>query len=198
MRKYLEQSNCMPPGQLPPPFRQVAMEQIEPLYQQMRDAIIAQRYRKIQLENQELRAQLAQWQEEKGQLQELLSRSALEKVQSTDQERQTILELQEESAIMGSRLDELVEAFEQVDNGSGGQWNFMAMAAPYKLIRFREALKGIVDWWQSDDDELPPSSQSTSLPPTPPTSPRQIEQDRRDRPQLHDDPASMGRSLLDR
>ena len=68
------------------------------------------------------------------------------------------------------------------------------MSLPRRFFEFVKAVRAVVLWWRDErgeEEALKPTS-------TEQLSPAKIEEDRRERPQMYDDQASIGRSLLDR
>jgi hypothetical protein len=98
---------------------------------------------------------------------------------------------------MASHLDELSVAFDGMEDlETSQQTKWSLITSPYRFFRFITAVKNIVLWWRTDrpDDKLPevPASQNSLE-----VGAEDEAQDRRDRPQMHSDPASINRSLLD-
>ncbi len=108
--------------------------------------------------------------------------------------QQVVSELTQQITAMAGHLDQLTEAFDGIADITSPA-GFIAQ--PNRFFRFIQALKAIVLFWREDqDDQFNPPS----LPRSKPSLPEQYgtDTDRRDNPQMYQDSASQGRSLLDK
>ena len=101
-----------------------------------------------------------------------------------------------EAALSGdtTQTKDVSDAFEplkDIDTQEQTQWSFMAL--PNRFFQFWRAVRSIVLWWK-DEQDLPETQETPLLI----GEPEDIEQDKRDRPQMYSDQASINRSLLDR
>lgn len=170
------------------------------IYTEMRDCLIFTNRSRSQLirRNEEHKQTALSLKSDTERLQGLINQLSLEKEQINFSNRQIISELQHEMAAMAGHLDELSNAFttvSDVDNPQQAEWAFLAF--PGRFVRFLRAIKAIVLWWRGEQSPAEANSvinvSHTPLPGDP-----DLERDRRDNPQMYSDPASQGRSLLDR
>lgn len=175
-------------------------EQADALYREMRDCLIFTNRSRAQLirRNEEHKAKTSLLKEDVHRLQSMIHQLAGEKQQLAQNSEATIQALESEMQTMMSHLDELSVAFEGVSDAEASRSPLSLVASPGRFFRFLNAVKAIVMWWRDERPEssppLPIATQATSLP----AETVDVEQDRRDRPQMHQDPASINRSLLDR
>lgn len=170
------------------------------LYVEMRECLIFTNRSRSQLirRNEEHKHTVLRLKTDIERLQGLINQLSLEKEQITEQNRQIVADLKQEIGSMAGHLDQLSEAFQavsDVDNPQQAEWAFLAF--PGRFVKFLRAIKTIVLWWREErnpEEENPPINVShTPLPQDP-----ALEADRRENPQMYSDPASQGRSLLDR
>lgn len=93
---------------------------------------------------------------------------------------------------MAGHLDKLTDAFDaiaDIENPTG------FIAQPGRFFRFIKALKAIVLFWREEQDEQPTHGALTGSVQLP--KGYGTDADRRANPQMYQDPASQGRSLLD-
>ncbi|MFQ4142603.1 hypothetical protein [Chlorogloeopsis sp. ULAP02] len=92
---------------------------------------------------------------------------------------------------MTGHLDQLAAAFDSVadiENPNQTQWSYLAF--PSRFFSFIRAIKAIVLWWREEKGEEEEAIEVTDK--------INVDEDGDDKPQMHTDPASLGRSLLDR
>ncbi|WP_338430231.1 hypothetical protein [Synechococcus elongatus] len=159
----------------------------ESLYAEMRDCLIFTNRSRGQLirRNQEYRNTATQLQADVQRLQALIRILEVDRIQLEASKQQVIAELQAEFTIVSRHLDELSSAFDEIqdfDESSTTTLGLFANAA--RLVKFLKRIRTIVQFWRQPDPAQPAITHT--------------EQDRRDRPQMYDDSASNGRSLLDR
>lgn len=171
------------------------------LYEEMRECLIFTNRSRGQLlrRNEEHKQTALKVKADLARLQTAIQQLNLEKQQLAADSQQVVLELQREMTSMATHLDQLSAAFDTVadiDTGTQSQWGFFAL--PGRLFNFVRAVKAVVMWWREEQDDgssnaVPAGNTRPQLPGGTPN-----EDDRRENPQMYDDPASQGRSLLDR
>lgn len=170
------------------------------LYEEMRDCLIFTNRSRAQLirRNQEHKEKAGLLKEDVQKLQAMIQQLATEKQQSLQQKQALIGALETEMTTMASRLDELSSAFDgvaDVDTADQAHWSLISM--PARFFRFVQAVKAVVMWWRSDRPEntveLTSSSQKAIA-----AEEQDEDEDRRGRPQMYSDQASINRSLLDK
>lgn len=175
------------------------------LYTEMRECLIFTNRSRSQLvrRNEQHKQTALSLKSDIERLQGLINQLSVEKEQITANNRQIISELQQEMGTMVGHLDQLSDVFDivaDVDNPQQAEWSILAF--PGRFTRFLRAIKAIVLWWreeQNPEDNSPDrANQTISVSHTPLPNDPTLEQDRRDNPQMYSDPASEGRSLLDR
>lgn len=188
--------------EFPQTIQSLAPVEADALYVEMRDCLIFTNRSRAQLvrRNEEHKTKASLLKEDVQRLQGMIHQLANEK-QLIAQEKQGIIQnLEAEMKTMASHLDELSSAFDgmaDIETAEQNQWSIVSM--PNRFFRFLQAVKTIVMWWRSDRPDNSPT-----LPPAPPPTPLPSEaavdedEDRRERPQLYSDQASINRSLLDR
>ena len=171
------------------------------LYEEMRGCLIFTNRSRAQLirRNEEHKTKTGLLKQDVQRLQGMIRQLAAEKQQIAQTKQDIIQALEAEMTTMASHLDELSVAFDDiadVETAEQTQWSFMAL--PRRFFRFLRAVKAVVLWWRSerpdDSPSLPSASQSAALP----GEAIDEDEDRRDRPQMYTDQASINRSLLDR
>lgn len=168
------------------------------LYEEMRDCLVFTNRSRAQLirRNQEHKEKTGLLKEDVQRLQTMIHQLTSDKQQNLQEQQHLINALETEMTAMASRLDELAVAFDgvsDVETADQAYWGFVAM--PGRLVRFIRAVKAVVTWWrqeESDRSQLPPSQSALDK-----GEDQDDGADRRDRPQMHTDPASINRSLLD-
>lgn len=186
------------------------LEEAHQTYTEMRDCLIFTNRSRAQLirRNEEHKAKAIALRSNVDRLQSMIERLKQDK-QALAQEQQAIItELEQEMGGMSQHLDQLSEAFSPIEGWADpdtGQFQFMAI--PQRLFAFLRTVKSIVRAWRSGDgpSDPPPRAIAAQGPPRLPDpnrgralTPEEEAQDRRDRPQMYEDQASINRSLLDR
>jgi hypothetical protein len=167
----------------------------EKLYLEMRDCLIFTNRSRSQLvrHNNGYRDKVTQLKTDVSKLQASINALSLEKRDLMQSKQDAIAALQKEMGTLTQHLDQLSDAFDDVANFDvSGPNQFGFLASSGKFFRFLRAVRSIVLWWRQDDSSI---SQS-SLPPS--VTPTDDSEDRHNNPQLYTDPASVGRSLLDK
>ncbi len=174
-------------------------EQADALYQEMRDCLIFTNRSRAQLvrRNTEHKDKTLELRDRITHFQGLIDQLQAQK-QTQLQEKQTIIaQLASEMAQMGSQLDTLSEAFDAVGDPEAeakDHWGYVSL--PQRFMKLIRAVKVLMQWWHSKDDDsrlLRDQSHPAEV-----VDDLEDEQDKRDRPQLYTDQASINRSLLDR
>ena len=178
------------------------VESLEPfeanaVYEEMRDCLIFTNRSRAQLlrRNEEHKQSALKLKTDVQRLQSLINQLKLEKQQQAQGQQQLISDLESEILSMTTHLDQLSDAFNAVadiETETQTQWSFMSL--PRRFFEFVRAVKAVVLWWRDErgnEEALNPASPK-------PLSPAEIEEDRKERPQMYEDQASIGRSLLDR
>lgn len=159
----------------------------ESLYVEMRACLVFTNRSRGQLmrRSQEYKDKALQLQSDMQRLDALIKQLQGEKMQIEASKRQVIAELNAEFATVTRHLDELSNAFEDVQNFEEMLKSPMGlMANPGRFIQFLRKIASIVRFWRQPDQ--------------PDAPPLDTEQDRRERPWLYEGTAETNRSLLDR
>lgn len=175
--------------------------QANALYQEMRDCLIFTNRSRSQLlrRNEEHKQSAIQLRTDVQRLQNMLAQLKTEKEQLADSNRQIVTELDREITTMAGHLDQLSKAFDAVaDIDSPGQSQWGYLATPGRFFNFLRAIKAIVLWWREEKGQEPATIEVKSSVSPPMLSSAEIEEDKREKPQMYTDSASQGRSLLDR
>lgn len=183
--------------EFPKTVQDLDSEQADALYREMRDCLIFTNRSRAQLvrRNEEHKAKAGLLKEDIHRLQGMIHQLANEKQLLAEEKQSIIQTLETEMMTMASHLDELSGAFDGMADIESSQSPWSLVASPNRFFRFLNAVKAIVMWWRDERSEpLPTASQKASLP----SETVDVEEDRRDRPQMHQDQASINRSLLDR
>ncbi|WP_404783648.1 hypothetical protein [Altericista sp. CCNU0014] len=181
--------------EFPRSLQGIETTEAEKLYLEMRDCLIFTNRSRSQLmrHNNGYRDKVAQLKTDVAKLQSGIDALSLEKRDLVQSKQDAIAALQQEMSTLTQHLDQLSEAFDDVANFDvSGPNQFGFLASSGKFFRFLRAVRSIVLWWRQDE---PPTVQS-SLPAN--THPSNNSEDRRNNPQMYTDPASNGRSLLDK
>jgi DNA repair exonuclease SbcCD ATPase subunit len=173
----------------------VESAEAEKLYLEMRDCLIFTNRSRSQLmrHNNSYRSKVAQLKTDVAKLQSSINALSLEKRDLVQSKQDAIAALQREMGTLAQHLDRLSDAFDDVANFDvTGPKQFGFLAASVRFFRFLRAVRSIVLWWRQDESSatqpfLPTSSQ-----------PSDDSEDRCNNSQMYTDPASNGRSLLDR
>lgn len=162
------------------------------LYEEMRACLIfTNRSRSQQIRRKEqYKSTAMELQSDVARLQTLIQQLATEKEGIAQSQRETIRSLEQELGQMSGKLDRFSKAFDDVEALKG---TMDIMADPGRFLRFWQALRDLIFWWR--DVENPDTPYEPAVKTLPPEA---IDQDRKDNPQMHDDRASINRSLLDR
>jgi hypothetical protein len=171
------------------------------LYIEMRECLIFTNRSRAQLvrRNEEHKQSAIKLKSDVERLQGFIAQLSLEKEQLAASNQLIVSELEREINSMASHLNQLSDAFDKVadvENSSQLQWGMLSF--PSRFMNFLRAVRAIVLFWRDergDEGTALPSGQP-QLPNSP--MPEADAADRQERPQMHDDPASRGRSLLDR
>lgn len=171
----------------------------EQLYLEMRDCLIFTNRSRSQLlrRNEEHKQTALQLKADVAKLQQMIQELGLEKQQIVASNQQVVTELTRQMQMMAGHLDQLTEAFDGVADLNLDQSPMSLLAQPKRFTRFIKLIKAIVLFWRDDDlssDTALPTASPSPLPPTP----ADVEADRKEHPQIYQDPASVNRSLLDR
>ncbi|MBE9177268.1 hypothetical protein IQ268_01600 [Oculatella sp. LEGE 06141] len=184
--------------EFPKTVENLSLTEANDLYGEMRSCLIFTNRSRSQLmrRNEEYKQSTLTLKADLSRLQTMITQLGLEKQQLSDKNYQTIAELEREMGTMAQHLDQLATAFDavpDVDTSTQTHWGLLAQSG--RFFRFIRAVRTIVMWWR-DDQELNgrtlPVKTEQSLP-----TQQQIEDDRRENPQMYTDPASQGKSLLD-
>ncbi|MBD2153220.1 hypothetical protein [Leptolyngbya sp. FACHB-16] len=186
--------------EFPKTVQNLDIEQADAVYREMRDCLIFTNRSRAQLirRNEEHKTKTSLLKEDVQRLHGMIQKLAGEKQQIVESNEETIRALEIEMQNMMSHLDELSIAFEGVADAEASRSPLSLVASPGRFFRFLNAVRAIVMWWRDERSEsspsLPVASQTTALPGDTVNG----EEDRRDRPQMYQDQASINRSLLDR
>jgi len=175
-------------------------EKVDALYQEMRECLIFTNRSRAQLirRNEEYKTKTGLLKEDIQRLQTMVHQLATDKQQIAQSNQRVIQELESEMQKMASHLDELSFAFDgmpDIDNAAQSQWSFVSM--PNRFFRFLQAVRSIVMWWREDRPESSPPLPAPVQPTLASGEEVNIDDDRRERPQMYSDQASINRSLLD-
>lgn len=159
--------------------------EVDILYREMRDCLVFTNRSRSQL--------LRRNKEHKERMQVLINQLKQEKTEIAEIYRQTVTEMENEIGSMSQYLDQLSTAFDSVsdiDNPEQAHWNYLSF--PGRFFKLVQAIKSIVLWWREERTQETvklPSAVSSS-----PLTPEQLEE----KPQMSQDPRSIGQSLLDK
>lgn len=181
--------------QFPTDIAGLEREQGNALYTEMRDCLIFTNRSRAQLirRNTEHKATTLQLRERIQHFQTLIDQLQTQKQIQLQAKEALITQLAAEMTEMGEQLDTLADAFDAVGDPeliAQTHWGYGSL--PGRFMRFLKAVRSLMQWWKRKDDESHAGAQA-ALP-----SADEDDQDRRDRPQLYTDQASVNRSLLDR
>ncbi|MEO1123716.1 MAG: hypothetical protein AAFX95_06510 [Cyanobacteria bacterium J06639_16] len=163
----------------------------------MRDCLIFTNRSRSQLirRNTEHKETTLQLRERIKHFQGLIDQLQTQKQAQLQAKEALITQLATEMAEMGEQLDTLAEAFDAAgDLELTLQTHWGNVAFPGRFMRFLRAVRALIQWWKRKDDDS--DSLSSGAQPTLPSADLD-EQDKRDRPQIYTDQASVNRSLLD-
>lgn len=162
------------------------------LYVEMRDCLIFTNRSRSQLirRNEEHKQTISTLQNDSVRLQQLIHQLEQDKQTLTQSQQDNITALKQELGTMSSHLDQISQAFRDVEDIHSPMG---AMAIPVRFNRFWRALKALIVWWREENDDF--GNASGALPPASP--PSLNPDDRQENPQMYSDPASVQRSLRD-
>lgn len=170
------------------------------LYVEMRDCLIFTNRSRSQLirRNEEHKQTALSLKTDVARLQNLINQLRLEKEQLTQSNQAIVAQLEQEIGSMSKHLDGLSAAFEGVaefEVVEQTHWGLLAM--PNRFLNFLRAVRAIVLWWR--DEQSPELKDSSALQNAPHQLPgsSEMEQNRKENPQMYTDQASINRSLLD-
>lgn len=172
------------------------------LYVEMRECLIFTNRSRGQLlrRNEEHKQSTLKLKLDVERLQTLINQLRLEKKQLIEGNQNIVSELEREIESMTKHLDQLSSAFdpvsEDLENPTQIYWSFLAL--PQRFFEFIHTVKAVVLSWRKEQHQEIEGTQiiNTSIPQLPGTTAR--ENERRERPQMYIDPASINRDLLDR
>lgn len=164
------------------------------LYSEIRDCLIFTNRSRSQLvrRNEEHKQTTLKLRNDVARLQAAIHQLSAEKQQLTQSNQAIVTALETQIYAMSSHMDELSGAFEQIADIDDASWSLLA--APKRLVKFLKAVRSVVTWWRQDQDDnvgLVRIEQPLKL------TGESGDDDRQNRPQMHSDPASINRSLLD-
>lgn len=173
------------------------------LYQEMRDCLIFTNRSRAQLvrRNTEHKQNSLRLKADVERLNAFVQKLAVEKEQLTVSNQQVVSELEREIGVLSQHLDQLSEVFDDVadvDSPEQAKWSYLSF--PSRFYKFIRAVRAIVTAWRTDDDLSSTALSSPQPESLPAASEENVdkEKDAREHPWMYDDPASNGRSLLDR
>ncbi|MGB3295710.1 MAG: hypothetical protein WBB01_22225 [Phormidesmis sp.] len=182
----------------PQSIQELERSQGEAIYEEMRDCLIFTNRSRAQLvrRNSEHKDKTLELRAKVGHFQELINQLQSQKQVQLQQKADLIDQLAAEMAEMHSQMGLLSEAFEAVgDPESEMQQHWGLISFPQRFMRLIKAVKSLMQWWHSQDDSQDRLAEGSPVVIT--DAEAEDEQDRRDRPQLYSDQASINRSLLD-
>lgn len=193
--------------EFPKSIQSLERERADDLYEEMRDCLIFTNRSRAQLirRNAEHKDTTLQLRSRIKHFQSLIDQLQNQKQAQLQEKEVLITQLATEMAEMGSQLDTLSEAFDAVGDPEAmvqKHWGYVAF--PSRFMRLIRAVKALIQWWKKNDDDHPALSDHSRNDGSPPALPdtdmgaEVDEQDKRDRPQMYTDQASINRSLLDR
>lgn len=187
--------------EFPKSIEQLSQTEVSQLYQEMRECLIFTNRSRGQLirRNEEHKQAALQLKVDFERLQSFINRLNFEKQQLAENNQQVVAELQQEITAMSTHLEQLSTAFDTVadiESSPQSQWGFLAL--PSRFFNFFRSVRAIVTWWR--DEQGPATTNSVDSQASRPSLPGQTEAEdsRNEKPQMHDDQSSIGRSLLDR
>ncbi len=174
-------------------------EQADALYQEMRDCLIFTNRSRAQLvrRNTEHKDKTLQLRDRITHFQSLIDQLQAQKQTQLQEKQDIIAQLASEMTQMGAQLDTLSEAFDAVGDPEAearDHWGYVSF--PQRFMKLIKAVKVLMQWWHSKDDDSPSLRDQSH--PAELVDGSDSEQDKRDRPHLYTDQASVNRSLLDR
>jgi seryl-tRNA synthetase len=195
--------------QIPPRFRsatefpktigQLNRSELEVIYGEMRECLIFTNRSRAQLlrRNEEHKQSAIKLKTDVERLQVLINQLNQEKQKLAQSQQLVIANLEQEISSMSKHLDNLSEVYNTVadiEDMTQTQWSFLSL--PQRFFQLLRAVKSIVLTWRKEHYEditntsLKDSSHLKMLDST------DLDKAYREQPQMYDDPASIGRSLL--
>jgi hypothetical protein len=171
------------------------------LYKEMRDCLIFTNRSRSQLlrRNEEHKQSALRLKTDVERLQVIMSQLKLEKEQLASGNRQIVTDLEREIGSMAGHLDKLSAAFDSVsdiDNSEKAQWSYLSF--PSRFFKLLQAIKAIVLSWREDKGEETEALKVTNVSQSYLPGEVDIDEERKEKPQMYTDSASQGRSLLDK
>lgn len=185
--------------EFPKTVENLSRHEADQLYDEMRACLIFTNRSRAQLlrRNEEHKKNILGFKSDVERLQVFINQLKLEKEQLEQNKQFIISNLEHEIGSMTKHLDQLSSAFDTVsdiENLQETQWSFLSL--PKRFFNFLQAVKGIVLSWReehSDDEGIRISNNSRPQLP----SGTEMDDERKEQPQMYQDPASIGRALLD-
>ena len=166
-------------------------------YEEMRDCLIFTNRSRAQLvrRNAEHKETALQLRDRLSHFQTLIDQLKNQKQAQLLEKEALINELAEEMTEMSAQLGVLSDAFNEVgDIEADVQTHWGQLVFPSRFMRLLRAVKSVMLWWNHKDGQsLPEENDAIEI-----IHADASEADKRDQPQMHSDPASTNRSLLDR
>ncbi|MEO1401939.1 MAG: hypothetical protein AAFV72_11915 [Cyanobacteria bacterium J06635_1] len=193
--------------EFPKSIQSLERERADNLYEEMRDCLIFTNRSRAQLirRNAEHKDTTLQLRSRIKHFQSLIDQLQNQKQAQLQEKEVLITQLATEMAEMGSQLDTLSEAFDAVGDPEvmvKQHWGYVSF--PSRFMRLIKAVKALMQWWKRQDDDHTSLDNNALNNGSPPALSSEgmgaevDEQDKRDRPQMYTDQASINRSLLDR
>lgn len=188
-----------PATDFPKTVESLSHSEVSGLYAEMRECLIFTNRSRGQLlrRNEEHKQSTLQLRQDIERFQALVNHLNRDKQQLVQEQQAIVSSLQAEIGSMTTHLDQLSTAFDSVadvETQMQSQWSFLAL--PSRFFSFVRAVKAIVTWWREEKDEPDSPAIASAARPQLPGQPD--EQARQEQPQMYTDPASQGRSLLDK
>ncbi len=187
--------------EFPKTIESLSHSEADQLYKEMRDCLIFTNRSRSQLlrRNEEHKQSALRLKADVERLQSMISKLTLEKEQLASSNRQIVTDLEREIGSMAGYLDQISTAFDSVsdiDNPEKAYWSYLSV--PSRFFKFLRAIKAIVLWWREDKGEETEALKVTNVSQSYLPGEVETDEDHRNKPQMHTDPASIGRSLLDK
>ncbi|MUL37210.1 hypothetical protein [Gloeocapsopsis dulcis] len=197
--------------QTPPCFRsatefpktigQLNRSELEEIYGEMRNCLIFTNRSRAQLlrRNEEHKQSAIKLKTDVERLQILINQLNQEKQQLAQSQQQIVTGLEQEISSISKHLDNLSEVYNTVadiEDMTQTQWSFLSL--PQRFFQLLRAVKTIVLSWREEhyEDTTNISIKGASQPKI--SDSTDLDNARREQPQMYEDPASIGRSLLDK
>jgi hypothetical protein len=187
--------------EFPKTIESLSHSEADKMYKEMRDCLIFTNRSRSQLlrRNEEHKQSTLRLKADVERLQVMISQLKLEKEQLASSNRQIVTELEREVASMAGHLDQLSTAFDSVsdvDNSEKVYWSYLSV--PSRFFKFLQAIKAIVLWWREEKGEETEPLKVTNVSQSYLPGNVDADEEYKEKPQMHTDPASLGRSLLDK